>query len=108
MDNNVILKMKHITKRFPGTLALDDVQITCERGKVHVLLGENGAGKSTLVKIISGVYSLDEGQMWYDGAEVCYGGVRESIDNGISMIHQELNLLPERTIAQNIFIGFKS
>ena len=105
MNDNIILKMEHITKRFPGTLALDDVQLTCEKGKVHVLLGENGAGKSTLVKIISGVYSLDEGQMWYDGQVVHYANVRESIDNGISMIHQELNLLPERTIAQNIFIG---
>lgn len=105
MDNNMILKMQHVTKRFPGTLALDDVQITCEKGKVHVLLGENGAGKSTLVKIISGVYSFDEGEMWYNGNDVHYSGVRESIDNGISMIHQELNLLPERTIAQNIFIG---
>lgn len=104
-DDNVILKMQHITKRFPGTLALDDVEITCEKGKVHVLLGENGAGKSTLVKIISGVYTLDEGEMWYDGKQVHYSGVRETIDNGISMIHQELNLLPERTIAQNIFIG---
>ncbi|MEY8356300.1 sugar ABC transporter ATP-binding protein [Lachnospiraceae bacterium 54-53] len=105
MNENVILKMQHITKRFPGTLALDDAEITCERGRVHVLLGENGAGKSTLVKIISGVYSLDEGEMWYDGKTVHYSGVREAIDNGISMIHQELNLLPERTIAQNIFIG---
>lgn len=105
MNDNVILKMQHITKRFPGTLALDDVEITCEKGKVHVLLGENGAGKSTLVKIISGVYSLDEGEMWYDGNMVHYSGVRESIDMGISMIHQELNLLSERTIAQNIFIG---
>lgn len=105
MNDNVILKMEHITKRFPGTLALDDVELTCEKGKVHVLLGENGAGKSTLVKVISGVYSLDEGQMWYDGQVVQYANVREAIDNGISMIHQELNLLPERTIAQNIFIG---
>ena len=105
MSENVILKMNHITKRFPGTLALDDVQLVCEKGKVHVLLGENGAGKSTLVKIISGVYSLDEGEMWYDGKDVHYSGVREAIDNGISMIHQELNLLSERTIAQNIFIG---
>lgn len=105
MNDNVILKMEHITKRFPGTLALDDVELICEKGKVHVLLGENGAGKSTLVKVISGVYSLDEGQMWYDGQVVQYANVREAIDNGISMIHQELNLLPERTIAQNIFIG---
>lgn len=105
MDENVILKVKHITKRFPGTLALNDVQLTCEKGKVHVLLGENGAGKSTLVKIISGVYPLDEGEIWFDGKTVNYSNVKEAINDGISLIHQELNLLQERTIAQNIFIG---
>ena len=104
-EQNVILRLNGITKRFPGTLALDKVQLTCERGKVHVLLGENGAGKSTLVKIISGVYQRDEGTMWYDGQEVNYTNVRQSMDAGISIIHQELNLLPERTIAQNIYLG---
>ena len=104
-EQNVILRMKGITKRFPGTLALDQVQLTCEKGKVHILLGENGAGKSTLVKIISGVYLRDEGTMWYDGQEVNFTNVRQSMDAGISIIHQELNLLPERTIAQNIYLG---
>ena len=104
-EQNVILRMKGITKRFPGTLALDQVQLTCEKGKVHILLGENGAGKSTLVKIISGVYLRDEGTMWYDGKEVNFTNVRQSMDAGISIIHQELNLLPERTIAQNIYLG---
>jgi ABC-type sugar transport system ATPase subunit len=97
--------MTGITKRFPGTLALDKVQLTCEKGKVHVLLGENGAGKSTLMKIISGVYQRDEGTVWYDGKEVNFLNVRQSMAAGISMIHQELNLLPERTIAQNIYLG---
>ena len=101
-EQNVILRMKGITKLFPGTLALDQVQLTCEKGKVHILLGEIGAGKSTLVKIISGVYLRDEGTMWYDGKEVNFTNVRQSMDAGISIIHQELNLLPERTIAQNI------
>ncbi len=104
-EENVILKMEGITKRFPGTLALDNVRLTCEKGKVHVLLGENGAGKSTLVKIISGVYKRDEGSMWYDGREVHFSDVRQAMAAGISMIHQELNLLPERTIAHNIFLG---
>lgn len=104
-DSDVILKMTGITKRFPGTLALDKVQLTCEKGKVHVLLGENGAGKSTLMKIISGVYQRDEGTIWYDGKEVSFTNVRQSMAAGISMIHQELNLLPERTIAQNIYLG---
>lgn len=102
---DVILRVKDITKRFPGTLALNKVCLEVKKGTVHVLLGENGAGKSTLVKIISGVYSKDSGEMWYDGRIVNFNGVRESIDEGISMIHQELNLLKERTIAQNIYIG---
>ena len=105
VGENVILKMTGITKRLPGTLALNKVQLTCERGKVHILLGENGAGKSTLVKIISGVYAKDEGSIWYDGKEVEFENVRQTMDAGISMIHQELNLLPERTIAQNIYLG---
>ncbi len=104
-ESNVILKMTGITKRFPGTLALDKVQLTCERGKVHVLLGENGAGKSTLMKIISGEYQRDEGTVWFNGREVNFTNVRQAMAAGISMIHQELSLLPERTIAQNIYLG---
>lgn len=104
-EDRVILRMSGITKRFPGTLALDNVQLVCEKGSVHVLLGENGAGKSTLVKIISGLYSKDEGTEWYDGKEVNFANVGESMDAGIGMIHQELSLLPERSIAQNIFAG---
>lgn len=100
-----ILQMTDITKYFPGTLALDHVQLTCYPGKVHVLLGENGAGKSTLVKILSGVYIKDEGLIEFEGRQVNYTNVREAVAEGISIIHQELNLLPERTIAQNIYIG---
>ena len=104
-NEKILLQMKGITKRFPGTLALDNVNLTCYAGAVHVLLGENGAGKSTLVKIISGVYTKDEGEMEFEGRKVDYKNVREAIADGISIIHQELNLLPERTIAQNIYIG---
>jgi len=106
MNNQVpLLEMKAITKRFPGTLAVDNVDFSVFPGEVHVLLGENGAGKSTLVKIISGVYERDEGEMVYDGAPCVFKGVREAQDAGINIIHQELNLLPERSIAQNIFVG---
>lgn len=100
-----LLKMTGITKRFPGTLALNRVSFSAEKGKVHVLMGENGAGKSTLVKIIAGIYGKDEGTIEFDGGEVDFSEVRGAIGAGISMIHQELNLLPERTIAQNIYIG---
>lgn len=104
-SEKALLEMTGITKRFPGTLALDNVQLTVQKGEVHVLLGENGAGKSTLVKIIAGVYERDEGNMFFDGKECCFSRVREAQNEGIGIIHQELNLLPERTIAQNIYIG---
>ena len=104
-DKPILLKMHNIVKRFPGTLALDDVELTVRAGQVHVLLGENGAGKSTLVKIIAGVYTRDGGEMWFDGELQDFKGVREAQEAGISIIHQELNLLLERSIAQNIFAG---
>jgi len=103
--SDTLLRMKGITKRFPGTLALNSVDFEVKEGEVHVLLGENGAGKSTLVKIIAGVYSKDEGEIYFDGKTVDFRNVRDAQDAGINIIHQELNLLPERTIAQNIFIG---
>ncbi len=101
----IILKMSGITKRFPGTLALNKVGFDVREGEVMVLLGENGAGKSTLVKIIAGVYARDEGEIYFDGKLVNFAGVQEAQNAGISIIHQELNLLPERTIAQNIYVG---
>ena len=104
-NQETLLTMKGIVKRFPGTLALDQVDLDIRPGEVHVLLGENGAGKSTLVKIIAGVYTKDGGEMTFDGRPVDFRHVREAQDAGISIIHQELNLLPERSIAQNIYVG---
>ena len=104
-DKTVLLRAEGITKRFSGMMALDHVQLTVYPGKVNVLIGENGAGKSTLVKIISGVYTRDEGTIWFDGADVAFTNVKEAQHAGISIIHQELNMLPERTIAQNIYLG---
>lgn len=103
--SDVLLHMKGITKRFPGTLALNSVDFEVKKGEVHVLLGENGAGKSTLVKIIAGVYGKDQGEIYFNGKNVDFRNVRDAQDTGINIIHQELNLLPERTIAQNIFVG---
>jgi len=104
-ERSPLLQMKNITKRFPGTLALDRVDFSLLSGEVHVLLGENGAGKSTLVKIIAGIYERDEGEMVFEGAPCAFKGVREAQNAGVNIIHQELNLLPERSIAQNIFVG---
>ncbi|WP_243009046.1 sugar ABC transporter ATP-binding protein [Clostridium sp. AM58-1XD] len=104
-QQTILLKAEGITKRFAGMTALNKVQLTVYPGKVNVLLGENGAGKSTLVKIISGVYIRDEGDLWLNGEKVEFANVKEAQKAGISIIHQELNMLPERTIAQNIFLG---
>lgn len=100
-----ILEMKGITKRFPGVVALDDMSFDCRRGEVHALVGENGAGKSTLMKVLSGVYTADEGTLFLDGRQVDFVHPRQAQEQGISIIHQEFNLLPERTVAQNIFLG---
>ena len=99
------LQMEGITKTFPGVKALDDVNFEVRKGEVHVLLGENGAGKSTLMKVLSGVYKMDSGTIRIDGKEVEIHGVRDAQKLGISIIHQELNMLLERTVAQNIYLG---
>ena len=100
-----ILQLTEIHKSFPGVKALDGACLNVYPGKVMALLGENGAGKSTLMKVITGIYSLDEGEIFYQGNSVSFKGTRDSQQAGISIIHQELNLLPELTIAENIFLG---
>src|SRR5690625_3447925 len=100
-----LLQMRNITKRFPGVVALDNVSFDCRAGEVHALVGENGAGKSTLMKILSGVYAADEGTLFLEGQRLVFAHPREAQERGISIIHQEFNLLPERTVAQNIFLG---
>lgn len=101
----VILEMQGITKTFPGVTALDNVSFEARRGEVHALVGENGAGKSTLMKILSGAYRPDRGTVLLSGHPVAFQHPIESQRAGVAIIYQELNLLPERTIAQNIFLG---
>ncbi|MCZ9167874.1 sugar ABC transporter ATP-binding protein [Escherichia albertii] len=103
--SETFLQMKHITKRFPGVLALNDVQFTLRRGEVHALLGENGAGKSTLMKILSGVYQPDEGEIIFEGKPVSFSDPLSAQSVGITIIHQEFNLFPALTVEENIFIG---
>lgn len=100
-----ILEISHITKTFPGVKALTDVSIDFYPGEVHALLGENGAGKSTLIKIISGVYTPTEGKIIFDGKERTYKNPGEALDAGISVIHQELSIANELSVAENIFVG---
>lgn len=100
-----VLSLKGISKHFPGVKALDDVSLDLFEGKVTALLGENGAGKSTLMKIISGVYTLDAGEILYQGVSKRFKNPREAQEEGITIIHQELNLIQSLSIGENIFLG---
>ncbi|MHC6656830.1 ribose ABC transporter ATP-binding protein RbsA [Aeromonas salmonicida] len=100
-----ILELTGIVKTFPGVRALDEAGLKVYPGQVMALLGENGAGKSTLMKVLTGIYQADAGSVSYRGQPVHFKGPRDSQDQGISIIHQELNLLPELSIAANIFLG---
>jgi len=104
-DKTPILEMVNISKSFPGVKALDKVSLRAFPGEVMGLLGENGAGKSTLMKILSGVYKKDEGIIKIDGKEVEINGIKDAKRLGISIIHQELSLLPNLTIYENLFLG---
>jgi len=100
-----LLEVRNITKRFPGVLALNDVSLKFMPGEVHAIVGENGAGKSTLMKIIAGAYIPDSGTLYLNGEKVSFSHPQEAQLQGISIIYQEFNLLPERTVAHNIFLG---
>lgn len=100
-----IMEVTHITKQFPGVLALDDVSVAFYPGEVHAIVGENGAGKSTLMKVLAGAYRADEGQISLGGVPVTFNHPSEAQRAGISIIYQEFNLLPERTVMENIFLG---
>lgn len=101
----VILTMNGIDKSFPGVHALDHVNLEVKKGEVHALMGENGAGKSTLMKVLTGIYTKDEGSITYEGKEVEFSNPRDAQAAGIVIVHQELNMMNHLTVAQNIFIG---
>lgn len=105
MSNEVILTMKNISKSFAGVNALKNVELTLRKGEVHALMGENGAGKSTLMKCMIGVHKADQGEIVYKGKPVQFESVLEAQKAGISMIFQELNLIPHLTVAENIFFA---
>ncbi|HEU5431122.1 MAG TPA: sugar ABC transporter ATP-binding protein, partial [Thermomicrobiales bacterium] len=105
MDEAPILDIRHVGKRFPGVRALHDVSFSVARGEIHALVGENGAGKSTLMKILSGVYPDYEGEVVFDGAPLALSSPRDAQRRGIAIIYQELNLIPELTVAENIYLG---
>lgn len=105
MDDKIILKMTGIEKRFKGVYALKNFNFSLKEGEILALIGENGAGKSTLMKILSGIYEKDSGTIEYFGKQLEVNSPKEAEEKGISIVHQELNLMNHLTVAQNIFIG---
>lgn len=105
MDKKKILEMKNINKSFFGNMVLKNVQFEMEEGEVHALIGANGAGKSTLVKILNGIYSPDSGEIWIDGKKTNIHQSEDAEKYGIAFVHQELNICPDLTVAENVFIG---
>ncbi len=105
MDHPVLLEMRGITKEFPGVKALDGVNLTVRAGTVHALMGENGAGKSTLMKCLFGIYAKDSGTITLDGKEVNFKSSKEALENGVAMVHQELNQALTRSVMDNLWLG---
>lgn len=105
MSEKVLLEMKNITKEFPGVKALDNVSLKVREGTVHALMGENGAGKSTLMKCLFGIYTKDSGKIFLDGKEIFFKNSKEALENGVAMVHQELNQALKRNVMDNIWLG---
>lgn len=103
--DNLLVEIENISKSFPGVQALNSVSLNFYSGEVHVLIGENGAGKSTLIKILTGVYQKDTGTIKFKGRLVNFQTPRQAMQAGISVIHQELSLIPDLTVSDNIFLG---
>ena len=105
MEQPVLLEMRGICKEFPGVKALDNVSLTVRPGTVHALMGENGAGKSTLMKCLFGIYAKDSGTITLEGREVNFKSSKEALENGVAMVHQELNQALTRTVTDNLWLG---
>ncbi len=105
MAENVLLQMTGITKIFPGVKALDGVSLTVRAGTVHALMGENGAGKSTLMKCLFGIYARDSGEIELEGKPINFKNSKEALENGVAMVHQELNQALKRSVMDNLWLG---
>ncbi len=107
MEQNVVLEMRDISKNFTGVRALSHVDFTLRKGEIHALMGENGAGKSTLIKVLTGVHEFESGSIHMNGEnkEIINHSPQEAQANGISTVYQEVNLCPNLTVAENLFIG---
>jgi len=104
-DSDVLLTMTDVSKSFPGVKALDHANLTVRSHSVHALMGENGAGKSTLLKCLFGIYAKDEGEILFLGKPVDFKTSKEALENGISMVHQELNLVRQTSVMDNLWLG---
>ena len=104
-DNDILLRMENIEKSFPGVKALDKVSLTVRKGTVHALMGENGAGKSTLMKCLFGVYGKDSGKIYLEDKEVNFRNSKDALENGVAMVHQELNQALKRSVMENLWLG---
>ncbi|MGX4670546.1 sugar ABC transporter ATP-binding protein [Cerasibacillus sp. JNUCC 74] len=105
MTDKSFIVMKDISKSFSGNQVLRQVDFRIKRGEIHALMGENGAGKSTLVKILTGIYQKDEGEIFLEGEKITFTNPKEAEEKGISMIHQELNIIPQLSVMENMFLG---
>lgn len=105
LSNQILLEMKGVSKTFPGVKALDNANLTVRSHSVHALMGENGAGKSTLLKCLFGIYAKDEGEILFTGQPVNFKTSKEALENGISMVHQELNLVKQSSVMDNLWLG---
>ena len=107
MEDNIILKMRHINKNFPGVKALSNVDFSLRKGEIHALMGENGAGKSTLIKVLTGVEEFETGEIYIDGKSeaIINRSPQDAQKNGISTVYQEVNLCPNLSVSENLFIG---
>ena len=107
MEQNVVLEMRDISKNFTGVRALSHVDFTLRKGEIHALMGENGAGKSTLIKVLTGVHEFESGSIHMNGEnkDIINHSPQEAQANGISTVYQEVNLCPNLTVAENLFIG---
>lgn len=103
-NSEYVLEVENVRKEFAGVVALDNVSFRVRRGSVHALMGENGAGKSTLMKIIAGIYTPDAGEFKWRGQSIRLNSPLDALDNGIAMIHQELNLMAPMTVSENVWI----
>ncbi len=106
-DSAPAFELRHITKRFPGVLASDNVSFSAEKGEIHALLGENGAGKSTLMNVLTGLYHPDEGEIFIDGRRMRFNSPGDAIAAGVGMVHQHFMLVPVQTVAENIILGLR-